>query len=110
MRILNLTPHIVRFAYADGYVVAYPPDSAGPARILEMEEKRKSIGVMPVTSKKHLGIAGLPEPEPDVFYIVSSIVGEKVKRPDVISPDTGPSAIRFSDGQIEAVTAWRAWV
>ena len=48
-------------------------------------------------------IEGLPDPAPDTIYIVSAIVAQAAMRADVLSPDTGPTAIRDENGQIEAV-------
>lgn len=49
-----------------------------------------------------------PEPRPGICYLVSALVAQAANRADVLAPDTGESAIRFTDGdrkgQIEAVT------
>ena len=49
-------------------------------------------------------VEGLPEPQPGVLYIVSMLVAQRVMRADVVSPDSGPTAIR-ENGQIVAVRA-----
>ena len=48
-------------------------------------------------------IEGLPEPADGTIYIVSAIVAQAAMRADVLSPDTGPTAIRDENGQIQAV-------
>jgi hypothetical protein len=49
-------------------------------------------------------VEGLPDPVAGVVYIVSGRVLSELagSRPDVVSPDTGPDAIR-ENGQIKAV-------
>jgi hypothetical protein len=51
-----------------------------------------------------LDVEGLPEPEDGVIYITSSLVAGKLpSRPDVLAPDTGPTAVRDENGHIVAV-------
>ena len=49
-------------------------------------------------------ISGLPEPSAGVIYITSLVVAQRASRSDVVSPDSGPTAIR-ENGQIVAVRA-----
>ena len=50
----------------------------------------------------------LPAPVAGVVYVVSALVADRARRSDVVSPDTGPSAIR-DGGQIVAVTGFTVW-
>jgi hypothetical protein len=60
--------------------------------------------------RQHFGqIENLPEPTDGVIYITSSLVAQAAQRVDVVSPDTGPTAIR-ENGQIVAVRGLQAFV
>ena len=52
-------------------------------------------------------IENLPEPEEDIFYIVSAMVqeaGKKIRRHDLLAPATGhPETVRNEQGQIVSV-------
>ena len=55
-------------------------------------------------------ISGLPEPSADVIYITSLVVAQRASRSDVVSPDSGPTAIRNENGQVIAVRALNRYV
>lgn len=60
---------------------------------------------IPVVETKFGEITGLPEEKEGIYYIVSTIIlneGKKLGRKDLISPDTGPTAIRVA-GQVTTV-------
>ena len=65
------------------------------------------IGNIRIVEKKYDNIAGLPEPEEDVYLIVSFMAmdaGKKIGRTDLLCPDTGPdSVIRDESGRIIGV-------
>jgi len=55
-------------------------------------------------------IADLPNPMPNVYYLVSALVREQLRssnRNDVFSPDTGATAIRNDRGSVFAVRAFQ---
>ena len=123
MRLINLTPHEV-VVEADGVRCTFP--SEGNARVAVTQSPHGSVCVdqcftiqggdgrsmanIPLFSNLYGAIEGLPEPQPNVLYIVSLMVINALRaespdgliRGDVISPDSGPTAIR-ENGKIIAV-------
>jgi hypothetical protein len=57
---------------------------------------------VPLVRQEFGEIENLPAPIPGVVYITSTLVPQRAGRPDVVSPDTGPTAIR-ENGQVVAV-------
>ncbi len=101
---VNLTPHEVKLK-------EMPPfPSRGVARVSEnntiVAEGRGATGI-PCVVKSYDKIEGLPEPQPGTWYIVSMVVFERTDRTDVISPDSGETAIRDEKGRIIAVSRFR---
>lgn len=123
MRLVNLTPHEV-VVEVDGVRVSFP--SEGNARVVVSQSEYKSVYVdenftihssdgrtavtIPLFLNLYGAVEGLPDPERGTLYIVSLMVINALKadtpdgiiRGDVISPDSGPTAIR-EDGKIVAV-------
>ena len=69
------------------------------------------MGICVAGVHRNLVVPELPEPQKDVFYIVSLpfLMGLKaagVERADMIAPDTGRGVIRGEDGQILKVTGF----
>jgi len=111
--IVNLTPHQITLSAPDGTLHAL--DSQGVARVASVPGALEDLdGVpVPVARPTTFGeITGLPDPKPGVVYVVSMMVAQVAKRPDVLSPGTGPAdePIRNAAGQIKAVTRLVAWV
>lgn len=104
---INLTPHVINFYGLDGILIESIP-SSGVARVMSTPGALKNIGLpVPVASPTEYGaVEGLPEPQDGVVYVVSMLVAQVAKRPDVLSPGTGPNdgAIRDADGRIVGVT------
>lgn len=107
MNIKNLTPHAIVVELADGQRVTFPPAGA-PARVSTTQEEVGSIAGIPLRRTAWGEVAGLPAPEEGVIYITSALVADRARRADVVSPDTGPTAIR-ENGQIVAVRAFVSW-
>ncbi len=111
MALINLTPHpiVVR---TDGVDITIPA-SGQVARVTSQQELASQIDVygltIPVQRTTFGQVDGLPDPKPNTIYIVSSLVLGALKgsRPDVVAPDTGPTAIRNDNGQIVAVTRFQ---
>lgn len=94
-KIVNLTPHVIRLI--DGTEI----ESAGLARVSSTHSDFDSNGVCRVTFGE---IQGLPAPEEGTLYVVSALVAQAARRPDVVSPATGhPLAQRDEKGQVKAV-------
>lgn len=116
-RLVNLTPHpiVVR---AEGQTdIVFP--SEGVARCKVSTEIAFALGVseietgvaIPVARNVFGVVEGLPDPQPETFFIVSFPVLQAMvgKRTDLIGPDTSPNggAIRDEKGQIVAVTRFQ---
>lgn len=108
MQLINLTPHPLKFVTIQGTIVV--PQSGLLARVRTTTEEAGNAAGIPVFISSFGMVEGLPAPQPDTIYIVSSLVQQALRangvdRPDVLSPGTGPndSPIR-ENGQIVAVT------
>jgi len=123
MKFVNLTPHEV-VVEADGVRCSFP--SEGNARVIVKQSPYKQVCVdesftiqggdgrtmanIPLFLNLYGAVEGLPDPQPKTLYIVSLMVinalraesPDGVIRGDVVSPDSGPTAIR-EDGKIVAV-------
>jgi len=103
MRFVNLTPHKIVIRTAEGDIEIEP--SGMIARAITVETPAEPINGIPTIRRDFGEIKGLPAPEPDTVYIVSSIALSAVgSRNDVVAPDTGPTAIRDEEDRIVAVT------
>lgn len=102
MPIINLTKLTIRLADEDDQVYATFEPGDTHLRVHTRGEEQQVDGV-PVDVTYVTGIDGLPDPEDGTFYIVPQPVAYTVNRPDLVIPDTGPSAIREDDGQVFAV-------
>jgi hypothetical protein len=105
MTIVNLTPHAVIVRQPDGSDLSLPPDGT-IARVAATEVLTGAVIAGVDVARRTFGdVTGLPDPTPGVVFVVSSLVLTAVSgRPDVVAPDTGPTAIRSPDGRILAVT------
>lgn len=101
--IINLTPHRVNIFLANGSITSIP--SSGVARVNENRECLKYLSIEENTLvpiyKSVLGkVEGLPQPEPDVAYIVSRVVAAALpERQDLIYPH---DIVRDREGRIIA--------
>lgn len=115
--VINLTPHPITLT-RDGVETILPPHAP------KGEEPR--VGATPGIARPDHPLAGivgvhapdvlgevlnLPDPQPGVYFVVSGLVGEALRkqglaRPDVLVPGTAPQdgAVRNTQGHIVAVT------
>jgi hypothetical protein len=101
-RLINLAPHAITIRVGDSDLTI--PPSGQVARVTSQEVPGDPVGDIPTVRRVWGDVDGLPAPAPDTVYLVSSLVLEHVRgRDDVMAPDTGPTAIRDSAGQIVAV-------
>lgn len=106
LKLVNLTPHDI--VVYDGVEFFTIPASGTVARVaVSQEEVHRGLGV-PVVRNAYGEVENLPEPQPDTYFIVSSLVLEALRkegctRTDILAPDTGPTAIRDEQGRIAAV-------
>ena len=98
--IINLTPHEIVVA---GRII---PASGEVARVSVSYIDLTPHEDIPVVSSVFGEVQGLPPRALGTVYIVSGMVRSALegKRPDVFSPDTGPTAIRDDAGRIIGVT------
>ncbi len=114
-RIINLTPHDLNIFDESGQqILATIPASGQVARVQTKQTVIDHItvdGISISVVKTEFGyVEGLPEPQEDIVYIVSSLVAQAVNRPDVLAPDTGPqSAVRDEEGRIVGVRRFQKW-
>jgi hypothetical protein len=108
VNIVNLTPHAI--VVRDGETEHVFPPSGMVARLRTEIRPTLAIAGIHVVSTATVGVDGLPEPQQDTWYLVSSLVAQTVRRPDLLSPDTGPTAIRDAQGQIVAVRRFQQFV
>jgi glyoxylate utilization-related uncharacterized protein len=114
MNIVNLTPHKITVITEDEdrnpYVYEFLP-SGTVARVSSTQTVVKQIENIPIVKTQFGEVEGLPDPQPDTIYIVSSLVAQALsgKRDDVVSPDTGPTAYRDEEGRITAVRRFQQW-
>ena len=99
--LINLTPHSIVIVDEDGHGGTIEP-TAPPARMTVTSVSAGSVAGIPLVRQEYGEIENLPEPADGVIYITSTMVAQRAQRPDVVSPDTGPTAIR-ENGQIVAV-------
>lgn len=101
--IINLTPHTVNVLDIDEYVISYEP-AGQVTRLKQNQVMVDMINDHDVVINNITDVIDLPEPENDTYYIVSFMVREHCfNRFDLLSPDTGFTAIRDSKGHIQAV-------
>ena len=106
MRVINLTPHAIALD-VDGQRVVYPASGM----LARCATRSVVVGVGPggatMSAVEYGEVSGLPEAQADTMYIVSGLVRSALgtSRPDVVSPDSGPTAIR-ENGQVVAVRGW----
>lgn len=105
--IINLTPHPITIRPQDGEEIVIEP-TAPAARVAVKSVQVGTIDGIPVMQSEYGAIENLPDPVDGVFYVASMLVAQRAARADVLSPDSGPTAIR-EHGQIVAVRALVAW-
>lgn len=102
MPIINLTKLTVRLAdERDEVYQTFEPSGDG----MQVHTRGDEVEVdgVPVEVTHVTEVEGLPDPAEDTYYIVPQPVAYVINRPDLIMPDTGPSAIRDEDGKVYAV-------
>lgn len=105
---VNLTPHDVVVELPTGERMTFP-NSGTVARVSSKAIAGDPIEGIPTVKTEYGAIEGLPAPEEGVVYIVSMLVAAQAMRADVVSPDSGPTAIRNASGQIEAVRGFQRY-
>jgi hypothetical protein len=109
-KVYNMNQHPIKCERSNGSIFEYPPD--GRLYRLQMED----VIVTEIDSNQIVKRVYyepedkiLPDPQPDVWYIVPSQVTQACSRPDFISPDTKQAngAKRDNRGQVLSVRRFR---
>lgn len=107
----NMTPHDIVYRDKEGNDVVFPK-SGHTIRVKYEYSDPVDIAGIPLTLARGIGLEGLPEDASEhAFYIVSSMTAIALGgvRGDIISPDSGDTAIRNEEGHIIAVTRFVAY-
>jgi len=112
VKMKNLTPHEVVVYDDKGDVKLRVKPSGTIARVTTKQEVVGYLNGVPVVKTEFVEVQGLPKPEDNTVYIVSSLVAQAVarERGDVVAPDTSPrSAVRDEQGRIIGVRRFQRW-
>ena len=103
VEVVNLCPHALKVEVG-GVDTTFPP-SGTVARVTMSPTTIGHLGGAPIVVNVAGPVTGLPESVDGVVYLVSGMVREALgsARPDVLAPDTGPTARRNAEKQVEAV-------
>lgn len=82
MQYINLTAHTIN-EVTTGTVI---PASGRVARVKASTTKSREHAGIPIYQSTFSEVEGLPEPQPDTIYIVSSLVLNATDRADVVAP------------------------
>lgn len=104
-RVINYTPHPLTLFHTDGKTSTVLP-SVGVARVKQDSEVVEILnldgGDLPIVRSTFGEVEGLPDPDGETIFIVSSMVAAAAKnRDDLVSP-TG--FIRDAEGKILGAT------
>lgn len=87
-KVINLTPHPITFVDGKDTVICTVEPSGTVARVSCSIENMGNINGIPVTGNCYGEVEGLPQPEDDVIYLVSSLVASRcTERADVFIPN-----------------------
>lgn len=103
VKIINLTQHpIVLYTQDTKYVI---PPSGQVLRINTEKIQTNHINGIPVNIvKPDLEVSLIPPSKEGVIYIASTFAAMTLKRPDILSPDVGNTAIRDDRGKVIGIT------
>lgn len=99
MKFVNLTQHDLTIILENGDDLVLPA-SGEVARVTFSTQQVDEVDRIPIFKTVYEPeVTGLPEPEDDTIFIVSSLAAQTVKRHDVLAPT---KLIRDDDGQVIA--------
>lgn len=118
MRLVNLCPHHVRVYLGDHpdpladrrpemWIIL--PMSGQVAHTDQARDERHTIDGVPLLRWVIGGTSGVPDPQPGVVYVVSSLVGRELLRRDVVSPDAKYKPIYDEHDALYAVRRLQQW-
>lgn len=86
-RIINMTPHEVKIVDDEEALIKSFAASGNLARCKTVPVSAGSLDGLPLTKTEYGDVEGLPDQQPDVFYIVSALVRTRLpERKDLLSP------------------------
>ena len=112
-RIVNLTPRTIT-VLVQGRTINIPP-SGRLAKVFIKRDEDAVVGYLqgeiPIFEPAAMEISGIPEPQPGVVYITSTLIAQVIKRKDVLSPDTLPGGMIKDPitGRPRGVSALQYW-
>ena len=96
IKLINLTPHEITIIRDDGSITIPPADTV--ARCAVTRRQVGSVDGIPVNRSVFGTVEGLPDPQPDTYYIVSAVVAQACPdRNDLLIPD---DTVRDDQGRI----------
>lgn len=110
-KLINLTGHDVVVVDDAGAEILRLPPSGIVARVSVSQEIVGTLNGVPMVTTVFGKLTGLPEPQVDTVYVTSTLVAQYAAqegRKDVVSPDTGPTAVR-EGGQVKAVRRFQVF-
>jgi hypothetical protein len=117
MKFINLTPHAVTLANGTLRITIEKNPSDPIVRVEHniiqgAMDYELAPGVkvrIPLEAHQNYKVIGLPDPQPGVIYIVSSMVASRVRRADVVSPLTDATCERAEDGRVLSVKGFQTY-
>lgn len=109
MKFINLTPHTLTVVDDSGNTILSVAPSGTVARVTTQQTVVGNVGGVDVVRTVFGDVDGLPDPQTNTVYIVSTLVLQALKangvvRDDVVAPDTSPaSVVRDDAGTIVGV-------
>lgn len=101
--LVNLTPYVITVCKTDGTIIRSIPASGRLARVACDTVQYSQLEDIPLTVSVYGEVVGLPDPEENTVYIVSSLVASRVpEREDVFIPS---GSVRDSEGRIIRCTS-----
>lgn len=106
MKLVNLTPHVINIVASDGTPILAVEPSGDVARVGSRTETVGFLTIwdgdgavlVPLTTTVFDDVQGLPDPQDDVAFVVSSLVAQRVPdRTDVFIPS---DSVRDDAGRI----------
>lgn len=106
MILINLTPHDIN-VLENGVIKTYPA-TGDVARVDQINQPNGTVNDAPVNRPTYGAVEGLPlYQKAGMYYIVSALVRQsQPHRKDLLSPDSGATAVRDEKGLIKYVTGW----
>jgi len=114
-RVINLTRNdVVIIGNYHQVVAKIPRAPRGKEATIRFDREivRLCRGAIPIIRIPPEGVTiqGLPDPEPGVLYITSSVIAAHAQRPDVVSPDTAPGGAVKLGGNLVGVKGLQCWM